>query len=109
MFLRQQRGKFLMPEVDLFFLGQRTHVSNYGRFFLHEGVNLRGESNDPRSVAADIGVVPAAQGLDVDQQPSLNLVVALGCTDPHIHATYDRNHRAGVRRASKSECSPPWR
>ncbi len=71
MFLRQQRGKFLMPELDLFFLGQRTHVSNYGCFFLHDGVNLPGELNDPRSVAAYLGVVPAVQGLDVDQQPSL--------------------------------------
>jgi hypothetical protein len=70
MFLRQQ-SKFLMPELDLFLLGQRTHVSNYGCFFLYDGVNLAGELNDPRSVAAYVGVVPAVQRLDVDQQPSL--------------------------------------
>lgn len=57
MLLRQQRGKFPRPELDLFFLGQRTHVSNYGCFFLHDGVNLPGELNDPRSVAAYIGNV----------------------------------------------------
>jgi hypothetical protein len=65
------RTPVLGPELDLFFLGQRTHVSNYGCFFLHDGINLADELNDPRSVAAYIGVVPEMQGLDVDQQPSL--------------------------------------
>ena len=47
-----------MPELDLFLLGKGTHVSNYRRFFLHDGINLADELNDPRSVAAYIGVVP---------------------------------------------------
>jgi hypothetical protein len=67
MLLRQQRHEFLVPKLNLFRLGERTYVSNYRRFFLHDRIDLTNQFDDFRGIAPDLGVVSMAPKMD---QPS---------------------------------------
>ncbi len=65
MFLRQERHELLVPELDLFLFGKRTHVSNDGRFLLNDFVDLANQRDDFRCVAPHFGVVAVVQTLDI--------------------------------------------
>ncbi len=67
MFLRQERHDLLVPELDLFLLGQGTHVSNDGCLLLHDVVDLANQRDDFRCVPPHFGVVAVVQALNIDQ------------------------------------------
>ena len=64
MFLCQQGEKFFEPELDLLLRGERIHVSNYRRFFLHDRIDQANWLDNFRTVAPDFGAVSMALEID---------------------------------------------
>ena len=67
MLLRNERHKFLVPELDLLLFGKRTHVSNDRRFLLHDVIDLVNDRDKFRCVLPHFGVVVVVPALNIDQ------------------------------------------
>jgi hypothetical protein len=62
-----ERQKLLVPELGLFALRKRAHVSNYGRFLRDGFIDLPDQIKDLCGIAPHFGVVSAGEALHVEK------------------------------------------